>query len=95
MYLRVTGMKSAFAQSAPVYTGAALAGRRLNWVQSWRNSDIIWGWPPQIANDIKGITGLRDIRQRKITLPVTYPWRKQTEKYIVCWKQLFLKRYLK
>ena len=72
MYLRVTGMKSAFAAECACYTGAALAGAEVELVQSMAEFGHNLGMAAQIANDIKGITGLRDIRQRKITLPVTY-----------------------
>ena len=72
VYLRVIGMKSASTVECACYTGALLAGANQELIKLFIIFGHNLGMASQIANDIKGITSLRDIRKRKITLPVIY-----------------------
>lgn len=71
-YLKLIGMKSAFAAECACYTGALLAGANQEMISSFTSFGYNLGMSAQIANDIRGITGLRDIDNRKITLPVIF-----------------------
>jgi geranylgeranyl diphosphate synthase, type I len=71
-YLKLIGMKSAFAAECACHTGALLAGANQELIVSFSLFGYNLGMAAQIANDIRGITGLRDIDNRKITLPVIF-----------------------
>ena len=71
-YFRVIAMKSAFMVECACYTGASLAKADQETLQLFVGFGHNLGMASQIAYDIKGIMGLRDIRKRKITLPVIY-----------------------
>ena len=72
VYLRVIGMKSASAVECACYTGALLAKANQELIQSFTIFGHNLGMASQIANDIKGVTRLSDIKKRKITLPAIY-----------------------
>ena len=72
VYLRVIGMKSASAVECACYTGAFLAGANQELIQSFAIFGHNLGMASQIANDIKGVRHLSNIKKRKITLPVIY-----------------------
>jgi geranylgeranyl pyrophosphate synthase len=71
-YLKLIGMKSAFAAECACNTGALLAGANQDLINSFTTFGYHLGMAAQIANDINGITGLKDINNRKITLPVIF-----------------------
>jgi geranylgeranyl pyrophosphate synthase len=71
-YLKLIGMKSAFAAECACYTGALLAGANQELINLFTTFGYNLGMASQIANDIRGITGLKDINNRKITLPVIF-----------------------
>jgi geranylgeranyl pyrophosphate synthase len=71
-YLKLIGIKSAFAAECACYTGALLAGANQEMISSFTLFGYNLGMAAQIANDIRGITGLRDIENSKITLPVIF-----------------------
>jgi len=72
VYLRVIGMKSASAVECACYTGALLAGANQELIQSFAIFGHNLGMASQIANDIKDVRYLSNIKKRKITLPVIY-----------------------
>ena len=65
-------MKSAFMVECACYTGASLAKANQDTFRLFIGFGHNLGMASQIANDIKGVMSLRDIRKRKITLPVIY-----------------------
>jgi octaprenyl-diphosphate synthase len=65
-------MKSAFAAECACYAGALLAGADQGLINLFTTFGCNLGMAAQIANDIRGITGLKDINNRKITLPVIF-----------------------
>jgi octaprenyl-diphosphate synthase len=65
-------MKSAFAAECACYAGALLAGAHEDLINLFTTFGYNLGMAAQIANDIRGITGLKDINNRKITLPVIF-----------------------
>ena len=71
-YFRVIAMKSAFMVECACYTGASLAKANQDTFRLFIGFGHNLGMASQIANDIKGVMSLRDIRKRKITLPVIY-----------------------
>jgi geranylgeranyl pyrophosphate synthase len=71
-YLKLIGMKSAFAAECACYTGALLAGADQGLINLFTTFGYNLGMAAQIANDIRDITGLRDINNRKITLSVIF-----------------------
>ena len=72
VYLRVIGMKSASAVECACYTGALLAGANQELIKSFTIFGHNLGMASQIANDIKGITHMSDIKKPRITLPAIY-----------------------
>ena len=72
VYLKVIEIKSAFAVRCACYTGALLATSNKKIIHSFTIFGHNLGMASQIANDIKGITNLKDISRRKITLPAIY-----------------------
>ena len=72
VYLRVIGMKSASAVECACYTGALLAGANQELIKSFTIFGHNLGMASQIANDIKGITRMSDIKKPRITLPAIY-----------------------
>lgn len=72
MYLKVIGMKSAYAAECACHIGALLANASQELVDTFAAFGRNLGMASQIANDIQGITQGRDISKRKITLPVIY-----------------------
>jgi geranylgeranyl pyrophosphate synthase len=72
VYLKLIGMKSAFAAECACYAGALLAGAHDDLINLFTTFGYNLGMAAQIANDIRGITGLQDINNRKITLPIIF-----------------------
>lgn len=72
MYLKVIGMKSAYASECACHVGALLANTNQELVDTFSAFGHNLGMAAQIANDIQGITNGTDILKRKITLPVIY-----------------------
>jgi geranylgeranyl pyrophosphate synthase len=72
VYLKVIAMKSASAVECACYTGALLAGANEELIQTFKIFGYNLGMAFQIANDIKGVNCLKDIKKRKITLPIIY-----------------------
>lgn len=70
VFLKVIAMKSAFVVECACYTGALLAKANQDLIELFKEFGHNLGMASQMANDIKGVTSLRDIRNRKITLPV-------------------------
>jgi geranylgeranyl pyrophosphate synthase len=71
-YMRIIAMKSASVVECACYTGALLAAANQETKKSMKIFGHNLGMASQIANDIKGVTSLRDIRKRKITLPAIF-----------------------
>ena len=72
VYLKVIAMKSASVVECACHTGALLAKANRDLIELFKGFGHNLGMASQIANDIKGVTSLRDIRKRKITLPAIY-----------------------
>ena len=72
VYLRVIAMKSASAVECACHVGALLAEANPNLIESFTAFGHNLGMASQIANDIKGVSCLRDIKRHKITLPTIY-----------------------
>lgn len=72
VYLKVIGLKSASSVECACHTGALLAGAMQEPVELFIGLGHNLGMSTQIANDIKGITSLKDVDKRKITLPLIY-----------------------
>ena len=71
-YLKVIAMKSASAVECACYAGAMLATPSQVLVNSFTMFGHNLGMASQIANDIKAVVSLDDIRRGKITLPAIY-----------------------
>lgn len=72
VYFRITGLKSASTVECACHIGALLANASQELVDMFSQLGYNLGISSQIANDIEGITGGRDINTLKITLPVIY-----------------------
>lgn len=72
MYLKVIGMKSAYATECACHIGALLANANQKLVDTFSVFGRNLGMASQIANDIQGIALGTDIIKRKITLPVIF-----------------------
>lgn len=72
VYLRVIAMKSASTVECACYSGALLAEANQELIKSFTIFGHNLGMASQIANDIKGIRHLSDIKKHKITLPTIY-----------------------
>lgn len=72
IYLRLIEMKSASAVVCACHTGALLAHTNQKILQLFKIFGHSVGMTCQIANDIKGITSLKDIRKHKKTLPIIF-----------------------
>jgi len=64
-YLNSSVMKSAFAAECACYAGALLAGSRSGLINLFTTFGCNLEWPLN-SHDIRGITGLKDINNRKI-----------------------------
>lgn len=71
-YLRVIAKKSASAVECACYAGAMLATANQELVNSVTIFGHNLGMASQIANDIKAVVSLNDIKRGKITLPAIY-----------------------
>ena len=71
-YLKVIGMKSAYATECACHVGALLANANQKLIDTFSSFGLNLGMASQIANDIQGITMGTDIIKRKITLPVIF-----------------------
>lgn len=71
-YLKVIGMKSAYAVECACHVGALLANANQELIDKFSTFGHNLGISSQIANDIHGITQGSDIGRGKITLPVIY-----------------------
>jgi geranylgeranyl pyrophosphate synthase len=71
-YLKVIAMKSASAVECACYAGAMLASTNQELVNSFTIFGHNLGMASQIANDIKAVVSLNDIKRGKITLPAIY-----------------------
>ena len=72
IYLRVIEMKSASILECACFSGALLAAANQELIKSFTIFGHNLGMASQIANDIKGVRHLNDIKKRKITLPAIY-----------------------
>ena len=72
MYLKVIGMKSAYASECACNIGALLANANQELIDTFSSFGRNLGMVAQIANDIQGITLGTDIIKRKMTLPVIF-----------------------
>jgi geranylgeranyl diphosphate synthase, type I len=77
-YLQIACMKSASQIQCACRVGAMAAGAEQKLLDAFSLFGQNLGVAAQIANDILGITQEKDIRKRKITLPVIYA-REQTQ----------------
>jgi geranylgeranyl diphosphate synthase type I len=71
-YLRVIAMKSASVMECACYAGAMLTTANEDLINSFTIFGHNLGMASQIANDIKGVVSLNDIKRGKITLPAIY-----------------------
>jgi geranylgeranyl pyrophosphate synthase len=72
IYLNVISMKSASVIECACYVGAFLANTNQALVESFALFGNNLGMAGQIANDIKSVINMRDIKKGKITLPAIY-----------------------
>jgi len=89
-YLEILSMKSASQIECACHIGALIATTDKNIIEAYSTFGHNLGMAAQIANDILGITGGKDIIKRKITLPVLYALtnadkktRTELEKYYI------------
>ncbi len=71
-YLKILSMKSASQIECACHIGALIATTDNSIIEAYSTFGCNLGMAAQIANDILGITGGKDIIKRKITLPVLY-----------------------
>ena len=89
-YLKILGMKSASQIECACHIGALIATADNGIIEAYSDFGRNLGMAAQIANDLLGITGGKDITMRNITLPVLYALtnankktRMEIEKYYV------------
>jgi len=93
-YLRVIAMKSASVVECACYTGALLAGANQELINSFAIFGHNLGMASQIANDIKAVINLKDIKNRKITLPAIFALARTEGKTHRLMDEMFCKRSL-
>jgi len=71
-YLKILSMKSASQIECACHIGALIATTDNSIIEAYSAFGHNLGMAAQIANDILGINGGKDIAERKITLPVLY-----------------------
>jgi geranylgeranyl pyrophosphate synthase len=71
-YLKIIGMKSASQIECACHIGALLASTGSGLVEIFSAFGYNLGMAAQITNDIRGITGGKDILKPKLTLPIIY-----------------------
>lgn len=92
IYLKVIGMKSAYASECACHVGALLANANQELIDTFSAFGRNLGMASQIANDIQGITLGTDIIKRKITLPVIFALRQADSEDLSRLKSIFLDR---
>jgi geranylgeranyl diphosphate synthase, type I len=71
-YLQIAYLKSASTFECSCRVGALIAGASDELIDNFAKFGYNLGMMAQVANDIKGVTSLRDISHRKATLPAIY-----------------------
>ena len=80
MYLKAAEMKSASTFECACHAGALLSTCNQELINRAADFGHNLGMVGQIANDIRGITGGRDIKQRKMTLPAIFALRQADDR---------------
>ena len=92
IYFKVIGMKSASTIECACHIGALVSNADQDLIDYYSRLGYNLGIAAQIANDIEGITGGRDIETQKITLPVIYALRYTTGDSYDYLKNIFMRQ---
>lgn len=71
-YLRVVGLKSASSIENACYIGSLIGGGKSTILARFAKFGYYLGMSSQMNNDIEGITSLKDLAARKVTLPCIF-----------------------
>ncbi|MFC1946418.1 polyprenyl synthetase family protein [Chloroflexota bacterium] len=91
-YFKITGMKSASTIECACHIGALVSNAARDLIDNYSQLGYNLGIAAQIANDIEGITGGRDIATQKITLPVIYALNHTTGESYDYLENMFIKQ---